>query len=282
FQINNTYYGGEYTVKDGTENIRERGEIVTYDGKEQLKDSWWTDEGARQLKGVHDFTLAFHPFMKREDAVSMFSSYLCRTVSFLFTEDTEVQGIPTYRFRIPASAFDPKEHPGFCHATDKVFYRAQNESEKHCYPRGIMQVAKCRKSEPSAVLSMPNFHTAPEEVQRSIEGLNATESERDAGSVDVEPTLGTPLRAHRALQFNVEFWAGKDIMLPAYHTKQRSALIPLVIVHEDSEMTEEIAHKVRKALFLTQIVIPGLCFVVLLTALVVLVATVIFALKKVR
>ena len=72
-------------------------------------------------------------------------------------------------------------------------------------------------------------------MQSSVRGLNASDEERDAITVDIEPvcdyqyllsparvesfgtslqTLGVAFRARRRAQINVEFWAGKDILIP--------------------------------------------------------------------
>ncbi|KAF8359424.1 scav-2 [Pristionchus pacificus] len=278
YGFNNSYVDGEYTVKDGTMNIRERGDLVSFEGMDRLRKSWWSNEEARVLKG-NEGSL-FHPFVKRDETLWTFSNQLCRALPLVYEKDTEVLGIPTYRFRVTPTAFDYDDNPGYCHATDKVFYPQQNGSERHCYPHGIMQVAKCRPNEPPAVLSMPNFHLAPEEVRQSVEGLNATDEERDSIIVDVEPTLGMPVRAHRAMQINIEFWAGKDILLPAYHTKQRSTLIPIVIVHDDAEIDDETLNKVKLELIMGQRVAAGACYLLLLTALALLAATGLFALYK--
>ncbi|GMR41078.1 hypothetical protein PMAYCL1PPCAC_11273, partial [Pristionchus mayeri] len=278
YGFNNSYVDGEYTVKDGTMNIRERGDLVSFEGMDRLRKSWWTSEEALQLKG-NEGSL-FHPFIKRDETLWTFSNQLCRALPLKYEKDTEVMGIPTYRFRVPPETFDTAENSGYCHPTEKVFYPQQAAHERHCYPRGVMQVAKCRPNEPPAVLSMPNFNLAPEEVRRSVEGLNATDDERDSIIVDVEPTLGMPVRAHRAMQINIEFWSGKDILIPAYHTKQRSTLIPVVIVHDDAEIDDETLHKVKLELIMGQRVAAFGCYLLLLTAITLAVSTVLFALYK--
>lgn len=78
FQFNNSYVDGEYTVKDGTMNIRytvvlrvidflpycdygslnyrstkyrnllrERGDLVSFEGMDRLRKSWWSNEEVR-------------------------------------------------------------------------------------------------------------------------------------------------------------------------------------------------------------------------------------------
>ncbi|GMT17103.1 hypothetical protein PFISCL1PPCAC_8400, partial [Pristionchus fissidentatus] len=276
YGMNNSYIEGEYTIKDGSLKIRERGEVVSYNGMDRLRRNWWSDEEALKLRGSEGSL--FHPFVKRDETLWSLSSQMCRSIPLVYERDSEVRGIPTYRFRVPPTAFDTTETPGFCHATEKVFFRAQQGNDRHCYPRGIVQVAKCRPNEPPVVLSLPNFNYASDDVQQSVEGLNSTDDERDSIYVDIEPTLGMPVRAHRAVQLNVEFWAGKEILLPAYHTKQRSALIPIAVVHDDAEIDEETLNKVQRELILSQRVASGACYTLLFFALALLAATGIYAL----
>lgn len=43
-QYNDSYIEGEYEIKDGTSNVKERGEMISWNGMPHLQDFWWSSD----------------------------------------------------------------------------------------------------------------------------------------------------------------------------------------------------------------------------------------------
>ena len=48
-QLNDTYAEGEFTIKDGSMDIRQRGEVIAYNGMPQLRKEWWPGEEVSEI-----------------------------------------------------------------------------------------------------------------------------------------------------------------------------------------------------------------------------------------
>ncbi|VDO60932.1 unnamed protein product [Heligmosomoides polygyrus] len=212
YEANNTN-DGVYEIHDGVENPAELGKIASWNGKKTVDQSWWSSENARTIRGTEG--MLFPPFLKKSDRIYVFISQLCRSVWLEFQKEIEYEGVPAYRFVLPPEVFDPTapENEGFCNPTDKKFFDSQNETDD-CFPKGLLEISKCQRSQPPIMISLPNFNFASDEVRQSVKGLNSTDPDRDIILVDIEPRLGAVLRAHRRSQVNIEMWKGRDLVFP--------------------------------------------------------------------
>ena len=74
---------------DGTNDPVELGKIVSWDGKEQLEDSWWSTKEARAIRGSDGSLLP--PFITKDQKLHIFVTQLCRYVMlfllFILFED---------------------------------------------------------------------------------------------------------------------------------------------------------------------------------------------------
>ncbi|VDL64923.1 unnamed protein product [Nippostrongylus brasiliensis] len=185
FETNNTS-DGVYEISDGVENSADLGKVVSWNGAKMVDDSWWSSDNARTIRGTEG--MLFPPFLKKSDKIQIFISQLCRSIWLEFQEEVEYEGVPAYRFVLPPDVFDPTipENDGFCNPTDKKFFDSQNETDD-CFPKGLLEISKCQRSQPPIMISLPNFNFASEEVRQSIKGLNGTDQERDIILVDIEP-----------------------------------------------------------------------------------------------
>ncbi|KAJ1374891.1 hypothetical protein KIN20_037998 [Parelaphostrongylus tenuis] len=263
FEKNNTA-DGVYEIHDGVETPEDLGKILTWNGKKSVDHSWnvvlirlfafglqWSSLNAREIRGTEG--MLFPPFLKKSDKIQVFISQLCRSVWLEFQKEVDYHGVPAFRFILPPEVFDPTvpENDGFCNPTDKKFFDSQKETD-YCYPKGLLEISKCLRSQPPIMISLPNFNFAPDEVRQSVKGLNSTDAERDIIFVDLEPRLGAVLRAQRSFQINVEMWKGRDLIFPVNMNKSRSAVIPVLIIHEESAVDEDTLSSIKSDLIRTE------------------------------
>ncbi|CAI4230681.1 unnamed protein product [Auanema sp. JU1783] len=250
FEKNNTI-GSTFEISDGSQSVETLGRVLTWNDKSILDESWWSSKDARILRGSAG--ALFPPFIKKQDRLWVFVEQLCRSIYLDFEEEIEYKGIPAYRFVLPASVFDSSlnENKGFCNPTEKRFFSSQGESDD-CWPKGLLEISKCQRSQPPIIISLPNFLYADDEVSQSVVGLNKSEVARDSIIVDIEPRTGVVLKAQRRSQVNIEMWKGKDIKFPANLKKMKSSIVPVLIVHEDVEIDNNSLNMLRSELIETE------------------------------
>ncbi|KHJ96674.1 CD36 family protein, partial [Oesophagostomum dentatum] len=244
FELNNTN-DGVYEISDGSENPKDIGKILTWNGQKSVDYSW--------------------------------------SIWLEFQKELEYKGVPAYRFVLPPEVLDPylPENDGFCNPTDKKFFDSQNETDD-CFPAGLLEISKCQRSQPPVMISMPNFRFASDEVRQSVKGLNDTDPERDNIFIDIEPRLGAVLRAHRRFQINIEMWKGKDLVFPVNLNKTRSSLIPVLIIHDDAEIDEATLEIIRNELIRAEWWAHSITTAMAGAGLAMIVIAVVYALLKVR
>ncbi|CAD6196217.1 unnamed protein product [Caenorhabditis auriculariae] len=234
-------------IADGTADVNDLGKILSYNNEKLLDETWWNTEESRKIRGT-DGSL-FKPFIQKTDKLYVFVIELCRSIWLEFKEEIEFKGLKAYRFIMPPEVLDPsfEGNEGFCNPTEKRFFDSQNETE--CWPKGLLEISHCQRSQAPIMISMPNFLFADDEVKKTVKGMNESDLERDGITVDIEPRLGTVLRACRRSQVNIEMWKGKDLTFPINLKKMKSSLIPTVVVHEDIEIDDESLEQIQSQLY---------------------------------
>ncbi|CAD5222399.1 unnamed protein product [Bursaphelenchus xylophilus] len=250
YGTNNTATG-IYEVSDGYSDYGESlGKVISWNSQNILPDSWWSTEEARTINGT-DGGL-FRPFVSKKEPLKVFSAELCRTIELVYKEEVDHDGITAYRYVLNPAVLDynQKKNKGFCIASGKKFYAAQNES---CLPNGLLDLSRCQKGEPPIVMSMPNFLYAPDYVRDSIDGLEKPDPDRDEIEVDLEPRLGAVLKARRKLQINVAMWNGRNLSMPGLDLSRfYNAIVPVIEINEDVEIDDENFRLIRQKLIGTE------------------------------
>ncbi|CAA21747.3 SCAVenger receptor (CD36 family) related [Caenorhabditis elegans] len=252
-----------YEIDDGTRNPDDLGKILSYDESPILDETWWSTDESLKIKGT-DGSL-FHPFLSKHEKLYVYVAELCRSIWLEFKEEVEYRGLKAYRFVVPPEVFDVT-HPGnqgFCNPSEKQFYESQNDSS-NCMPKGLLEISKCQQSQPPITISLPNFLFAPSEVRGSVKGLNETDEIRDSIVVDIEPRVGAVLYARRVSQVNIEMWKGKNLTFPVNLKKMKSALIPVLILHETSEIDDDSLEQIRSQLYETESIAYTSCDVMMI------------------
>lgn len=71
-----------------------------------------------------------------------------------------------------------------------------------CAPNGMFNVSLCQYDSP-ILLSFPHFYLADQSLRNAVEGISPPEKEKHQLFIDVQPEMGTALRARARIQINL-------------------------------------------------------------------------------
>uniref|UniRef100_A0A0N5CEH7 CD36 family protein n=1 Tax=Strongyloides papillosus TaxID=174720 RepID=A0A0N5CEH7_STREA len=245
YERNNTF-DGEYIIRDGSQDkSRTLGKIIAWNGDNHLPPTWWSKSQASLINGTDGGLL--HPYVSKDEKIYIFSTFICRSIYLVFEKEIDYHGVKGYRFVAPVELFDwsRKENEGFCHTNTKKYFKEQKDN---CMPNGIMDLSRCLRGNPDIVSSMPNFFGADEYVQKSVEGMDTPNAETDQIFIDVEPRLGTLLRASRRLQINFAIRSGANIS-NFYYPKMKSNFVPVMSLRENVEIGKANLQEIKDRLY---------------------------------
>ncbi|KAM6903038.1 lysosome membrane protein 2-like [Xenentodon cancila] len=251
---------GEFVFHTGVENYLDYGRIKTWKGQSRL--TFWTSNESNVINGSDGS--AFHPLLKKNERIYIFTPDLCRTIYMDFEKDVEVKGIPAYRFTPPRSVLASKEenpaNEGFC------------VTPKECLGTGLLKVSPCRKGAP-VVASFPHFYHGEDKYVAAIKGLSP-EREHHQTFLDLNPTTGVIVRASKRAQVNILI--NRISGFPK--TKLlNDTIFPVMFLNESVVIDDASAARVQKLLKIAMVVsnfpliIVGLGGILLLVLIVLLV-----------
>lgn len=240
---------GLYEVGTGKNGPSELGKMFTWNNASSLPDTFWDSPYARAINGT-DGQL-FPPLLKKDVVLPLFASQACRSVKMAYVDDSEYQGVASWRYSTPTSMYDPAlpDNHIFCHgeAATVAFFNDSKVQLPGCLPAGMIDLSKCQPGEPRVYLSQAHFYMSPKEVWSSVDGLEAPAAERDTTFVDIEPTSGVPIYAKRVMQVNVGMKKGNLGVL----ANTRNVIVPVFWVNEtasvDPETRDQLANELQAA-----------------------------------
>lgn len=228
---------GEFIYHTGQQNYMDYGRIETWQGQRQL--TFWNSNYSNSIVGSDGS--AFHPLLNKNERIYIFSPDLCRTIYMEFEKDVEVKGIPAYRFTPPPSVLASKEenpdNEGFC------------VTPKECLGTGILKVSPCRKGAP-VVASFPHFYLADGKYAAAIEGMSPERTHHQT-FLDLNPTTGVIVRAHKRAQVNVLLQRVPGF--PFTRTLNET-VFPVMFINESVVIDDESAARLRKLLLISTMV----------------------------
>ncbi|XP_029024959.1 lysosome membrane protein 2-like isoform X2 [Betta splendens] len=233
----NGTHNGEFVYHTGVEDYMDYGRVKTWKGQSQL--DFWTSDYSNSINGSDGS--AFHPFLTKDETISIFTPDLCRTIYMNFEKEVEVKGIPAYRFTPPRAVLASKEenpdNEGFC------------VSPKECLGTGLLKVSPCRKGAP-VVASFPHFYLADDKYVAALEGLSPKRSHHQT-FLDLNPTLGVIVRANKRAQVNILIHRISGF----YKTKGlNETVFPIMFLNESVVIDDASAVRVKKLLTITVVV----------------------------
>ncbi|KAE8751424.1 hypothetical protein FOCC_FOCC001999 [Frankliniella occidentalis] len=183
----------EITMHTGAGDMSRLGQIVNFNGYDN-QGVWRSDE-CNAIQGS-DGSQFPPPSVSPEARLWVYNRDMCRRLPLVFNEYTEAQGMPAYRFGMPANVFDnPRDNPDnacFCHEDDPSL----------CLPSGVFNASACNLNAP-VVMSFPHFLHGDPALLHNVEGLKPQPGQHDM-FVDIHPKLGLTLGGVSRLQVNVQ------------------------------------------------------------------------------
>ncbi|XP_067231942.1 lysosome membrane protein 2 [Chanodichthys erythropterus] len=227
---------GEFVYHTGEQNYLDFGRIYTWKGEKML--SFWKTNQSNMINGSDGS--AFHPFLTKEERLNVFTSDLCRSIHMRFEKEVEVKGIPAYRFTPPrdvlASGKNNPENEGFC-------------VTKKCLDDGVLDVSVCRKGAP-VVVSFPHFHLGDKKYANAIDGISPVH-EHHQTFLDLNPTMGMPVRAMKRAQINIHLDRVTGFPLTR---NLNGTIFPIVFLNESVVIDDASAARIHKLLLIVTLV----------------------------
>ncbi|XP_057674798.1 lysosome membrane protein 2-like [Corythoichthys intestinalis] len=228
---------GEFVFHTGEQNYLDYGRVETWKGQSQL--TFWNSNQSNSINGSDGS--AFHPLLKRDERIYIFTPDLCRSIYMEFEKDVEVRGIPAYRFTPPRSVLASKEenpaNEGFC------------VTPKECLGTGLLKVSPCRKGAP-VVASFPHFYLADSKYAAAIEGMSPERTHHQT-FLDLNPTTGIIVRANKRAQINILL--NRISGFPKTRNIN-DTIFPVMFLNESVVMDETSAARVHKLLTIVSVV----------------------------
>ncbi|KAM6976000.1 lysosome membrane protein 2-like [Tautogolabrus adspersus] len=228
---------GEFVYHTGQQNYMDYGRVETWKGESKV--SFWTSDQSNSINGSDGS--AFHPLLKKDERIYIFTPDLCRSIYMEFEKDVEVKGIPAYRFTPPRSVLASKEenpaNEGFC------------ISPKECLGTGLLKVSPCRKGAP-VVASFPHFHLADSKYASAIGGMSP-QAEHHQTFLDLNPTTGVIVRANKRAQVNILM---SRISGFAKTRGLNETIFPVMFLNESVVIDDASAARVHKLLLIVTLV----------------------------
>lgn len=179
------------TIFSGVNDITKYGIIDKYNGKTHL--SHWLNDECNRLNGT-DGSI-FPPHITKNTTLYIYDKDLCRLLPLAFEKEVDTRNdVKGYRFSPPETVFaDIEKNPDnmcFCPAGPP------------CAPNGLFNVSLCQYDSP-ILLSFPHFYLADQSLRIAVDGISPPQKEKHQFFIDVQPDMGTSLRARARVQINL-------------------------------------------------------------------------------
>ncbi|KAM9820488.1 lysosome membrane protein 2c [Neosynchiropus ocellatus] len=238
FYKNNGSNDGQYVFRTGLDDYKDFARVDTWKGESSL--SWWTSDQCNMINGTNG--ASFHPVIKKNETLYMFSSDLCRSLYALYEQDVTVKGIPGYRFVPPGEVFanltvNPA-NAGFCVPAG------------NCLGSGVLNVSACKQGAP-IIMSSPHFYQADEKFVKDVFGMKP-KKEYHQTTLDIHPLTGTVMRAAKRLQINVFV---EKLSKFSQTGNVPTVILPVLYLNESVVIDDDSAGKLRSIVLMQNLVV---------------------------
>ncbi|XP_017882563.1 scavenger receptor class B member 1 isoform X1 [Ceratina calcarata] len=188
-----------YTIFTGQGDIGKYGILDKWNGKDSL--GHWTAPECDSVAGS-DGSI-FPPRITKQTVLKVFDKDLCRALPLVFKEEVSTAGgVPGYRF-VPASN-------AFASPSRLESQRCFCPAGPPCAPEGTFNVSLCQYDSP-VLLSFPHFYLADPTLREGVNGISPPVEDKHQFYIDVQPLMGTALRAKARIQINLAVSQVRDI-----------------------------------------------------------------------
>lgn len=204
-------------INTGIHNMDNLGIIQGINGKNIL--NIWGDEECDKIDGT-DGTMFPPKWIKnRSIPLHVYIKEFCKTLNFNFDGYSEVQGVPSLKYKLSLDSFQASsEESCFC---PKIKW---NSNERKCPPLGTLNISTCYDNLP-IIVSLPHFYGAEKSLIESIDGLRP-ERDLHESTLDLHQFLALTMNGTLRVQLNMEI---KKIIGASYPNKlKEGSILPLI------------------------------------------------------
>ena len=210
------------TFKTGANDLEEIGQYVEWQENTTVT-VWASPETVRGTGGTQ-----FAPGVTPSETLVVWVSELLRAVDFVFTKETQVEGIDLLRFEL----------------SDDTLKSSSQLAANAKYYQGIAGLANMTAAQGIPLfLSKPHFLDADSTLGNNM-GISAADPEKHDTFLDVEPITGAVMNAKKRLQINLQVYASnyfsKDII---------DEMLPLVWIEEGGAIQPDQAQAFKDAVY---------------------------------
>ncbi|XP_069695598.1 protein croquemort-like isoform X2 [Periplaneta americana] len=235
-------YEGLFNMETGEDDMYKLGLLRTWNYKNQ------SDSFAHECGHITGSTGELNPPGQRRDKpLEIFNTEFCKSLKLHYSEDTEVLGVPGYKYVggrdiMDSGTIDPAN---WC-----------NCEEAQCPPQGILNVSLCHYGSPG-FMSYPHFLYADPYYASKVNGMHP-DPEKHSLHVTLEPKTGTPLDVVGRFQINLLLQPHGDIAL---FRNVPTIYFPMLWLEKTASIPNYLAFQLNILLHLPTI---GLCISIIL------------------
>lgn len=240
---------GVYEVSTGNPDISTYINILKWDNDTEL--SWWGDTYCDMINGT-DGTQFPPRSISETTTVRIFVTELCRSLYLNYESDLDYFGVTAQRFVPPAEMLQS----AVFNEANECFVDALGN-----LPSSMMEMTPCMGI--PIIMSTPHFFQGEQNFSDNYIGINPVKELHET-YLDVETTLGVPVRAHKRIQVNLPLM--KYGHLTSFMNFDELLVYPVMWADESAILTESDTEALKKALTLPFTIIYSVGGVVLLAA----------------
>jgi len=189
---NSLTFDGRYNMFTGTDDFMKTGQIYGWNGDTKVPEKMYTSYCGM----INGSAGEFFPAHRDKTYVDLFSSDMCRTIRFSFSEEVEVKGVKGYKYVLGKELVNNKLPENSC-------FNPYPDPDIKVVPDGLFNVSSCKYDSP-AYVSYPHYlHGEQMLIDQFKEGNIKPDINRHQSYIVLEPLSGVPLEVAVKLQINL-------------------------------------------------------------------------------
>uniref|UniRef100_A0A7E4ZWA6 Cell wall protein n=1 Tax=Panagrellus redivivus TaxID=6233 RepID=A0A7E4ZWA6_PANRE len=225
-----------YVSYTGKDDYHKMGLVKSWANSSSL--GWWNSDLANDLDGTSDGT-SFGGFVDKEknSHIRNFQSFIGRILPMDFSHEDSVDNIKSFNYKIDDDMYNTTREVCYGYEVvnelnttyfpDYAEKNGLNSFGNVAFPPGVIQQinfpGKKKRIPFFVTLSAPHFYNAHETVINTVDGLSPSKELHNLGSWQIQPTVGSTLKATFRMQTSVAVFDSEHFALL---NKIRPSLVP--------------------------------------------------------
>lgn len=189
---NSLTFDGRYNMFTGTDDFMKTGQIWQWNGDTKVPEKMYTSYCGM----INGSAGEFFPAHRDKTYIDYFSSDMCRSLRFTYTEEVEVKGVSGYKYVLGADLVNNTLPQNEC-------FNPYPDPDIKTVPDGLFNVSTCKYDSP-AYVSYPHFLNGDQMlIDQFVEGNIKPDVATHQSYIVLEPLSGVPLEVAVKLQINM-------------------------------------------------------------------------------